>query len=114
MRHLYLDFDIDGQARLASLRVFDTVPTPTAVLSTSLGRYQILCDIDSSTFEQQEKAIEPLAITFGGDPVCTDCNRVLRLPRFRNCKYEPPYPVTVKYPRDSTSNPVTFGGKFRQ
>jgi hypothetical protein len=51
VRHLYLDFDIDGERRLTSLRTSDTVPTATAVLSTSLGEYQILCRIDSLTFD---------------------------------------------------------------
>ena len=104
VRHLYLDFDSDGEARLTSLRTSDTVPTPTAVLSTSLGRYQILRRIDSFTFEQQESTLKLLAIPFGGDPASRDCNRVLRLPGFRNYKNDPPYPVTVKYPCDSTSN----------
>jgi RepB DNA-primase from phage plasmid len=108
VRRLYLDFDIDGEARLTSLRTSDTVPTPAAVLSTSLGKYQILRRIDSFTFEQQESTLKLLAIPFGGDPACTDCKRVLRLPGFRNCKNDPPYPVTVKYPCDSTSNPGDF------
>ncbi len=36
VRNLYLDFDIDGDVRLTSLRTSDTVRTPTAVLSTSI------------------------------------------------------------------------------
>jgi hypothetical protein len=58
--------------------------------------------------EQQESTLKLLAIAFGGDPACTDCNRVLRLPGFLNCKYDPAYPVTVEYPCDSTSNPGDF------
>jgi hypothetical protein len=108
VRHLYLDFDLDGEARLASLRTSDTVPTPTAVFSTSLGKYQIPCRIDSFTFEQRESTLELLAIPFGGDPACMGCNLVLRLPGFRNCKSDPSYPITVKYPCDSTSNPGDF------
>ena len=108
VRRLYLDFDIDGEARLTSLRTSDTVPTPTAVLSTSLGKYQILCRIDSFTFEQQASTLKLPAIPFGGDPACLDCNRVLRLPGFRNCENDPSYPITVKYPCDSTSNPGDF------
>jgi hypothetical protein len=30
------------------------------------------------------------------------------LPGFRNCKNDPSHPITVKYPRDSTSNPGDF------
>jgi len=108
VRHLYLDFDIDGEARLTSLRTSDTVPTPTTVLSTSLGRYQILCRIDNFTFERQENTLKLPAIPFGGDPFSRDCNRVLRLPEFRNCENDPSYPITVKYPCDSTSNPSDF------
>jgi hypothetical protein len=108
VRHLYLDLDTDGEARLASLRASHAVPTPTAVLSTSLGKYQILWRVDGFTFDQQESTLKLLVIGFGGDPACTDCNRVLRLPGFLNCKYDPPYPVTVQYPSDSTWNPGDF------
>jgi hypothetical protein len=108
VRHLYLDLDTDGEAHLTSLRASDAVPPPNAVLSTSLGKYQILWRVDGFTLEQQESALKLLAVTFGGDPACTDCNRVLRLPGFLNCKYDPAYPVTVKYPGDSTWNSDDF------
>ncbi len=108
VRHLYLDLDTDGEARLTSLRASDAVPPPNAVLSTSLGKYQILWRVDGFTLEQQESALKLLAVTFGGDPACTDCNRVLRLPGFLNCKYDPAYPVTVEYPGDSTWNSDDF------
>jgi hypothetical protein len=108
VRHLYLDFDSDGEARITSLRASDTVLTPTGVLSTWLGKYQILGRIDSFTFEQQENTLKLPAIPFGGDPACTDCNRVLRTPGFRNCENDLSYPITVKYPCDSTSNPSDF------
>src|SRR5271169_5612762 len=104
VRHLCLDVDTDGEARLTSLRASEAVPPPNAVLSTSLGKYQILWRVDGFTLEQQESALKLLAITFGGDPACTDCNRVLRLPGFLNCKYDPAFAVTVEYPGDSTWN----------
>jgi hypothetical protein len=108
VRHLYLDLDTDGESRLTSIRVSDAVPSPNAVLSTSLGKYQILWRVDGFTVEQQESALKLLAVTFGGDPACTDCNRVLRLPGFLNCKYDPAYPVSVEYPGDSTWNSDDF------
>jgi len=98
VRHLYLNFDIDGEALLTSLRTSDTEPTPIAVLSTSLGKYQVLCRIDSFTFEQQESTLNLLAIPFGADRACME-------PGLRNCKNDPSYPITVKYACDSTSNP---------
>jgi hypothetical protein len=108
VRHLYLDLDTDGEAHLTSLRASDAIPTPNAVLSTSLGKYQVLWRVDGFTPDQQESALKLLAVTFGGDPACTDCNRVLRLPGFLNSKYDPAYPVTVEYPGESTWNSDDF------
>jgi hypothetical protein len=108
VRHLYLDLDTDGEARLASLRASDAVPPPNAIVSTSLGKYQVLWRVDGFSIEQQESALKLLAVTFGGDPACTDCNRVLRLPGFLNCTYNPAYPVTVEYPGNSTWNSDDF------
>ena len=108
VRHLYLDLDTDGETRLSLLRASDAVPRPNVVLSTSLGKYQILWRVEGFTLEQQESALKLLAITFGGDPACTDCNRVLRLPGFLNCKYDPAHPVTAEYPGDATWNSDDF------
>jgi hypothetical protein len=108
VRHLYLDLDIDAQSKLAALRSSDSVPTPTAIVSTSAGKYQVLWRVEGFGFEQQERVLKLLAITFGGDPACTDCNRVLRLPGYLNQKYDPAHPVRVEYVTDSTSNPADF------
>ncbi len=98
VRHLYLDIDFDGDVRLTALRSSVDVPTPTAILGTSPGKYQVLWRVQGFAFEQQEAMLKQLAIAFGGDPACTDRNRVLRLPGFRNCKYVPAHAVTVEYP----------------
>jgi len=101
IRHLYIDIDTDGDARLAAIRASDVVPSPTAIVSTSPGRYQVLWRVDGFDFELQEATLKLLATAFGGDPACTDCNRVLRIPDFLNCKYTPGHRVTVEYPCDS-------------
>ena len=108
VRHLYLDLDTDGEVRLASFRASDAVQPPHAILSTSLGKNQVLSRVDGFTFDQQESALKLLAVTFGGDFACTDCNRVLCLLEFLNCKCDPAYPVTVEYPDDSTWNSNDF------
>jgi hypothetical protein len=108
VRHLYLDLDADGDGKLAALRSSNTVPIPTAIVSTSAGKYQVLWRVESFSFEQQEKLLKVLAITFGGDPACTDLNRVLRLPGFLNQKYTPAPVVTVEYPSDSTWHSQDF------
>ena len=49
VRHLYLDLDTDGEARLTSLRASDAVPPPNAIVSTSFGKYQVLWRVDGFT-----------------------------------------------------------------
>jgi hypothetical protein len=108
VRHLYIDIDTDGDARLAALQASVLVPTPTSVLSTSSGKYQVLWRVEGFDFPRQEQMLKLLAIAFGGDPACTDCNRVLRIPGFLNRKYDPAHRVTVEYPEDSIWTPNDF------
>jgi hypothetical protein len=108
VRHLYIDIDTDGDARLASLRASELVPPPTSILSTSPGKYQVLWRVEGFDFARQEQTLKLLAIAFGGDPACTDCNRVLRVPGFLNRKYDPACRVTVEYPEDSIWTPDDF------
>jgi hypothetical protein len=108
VRHIYIDIDDDGDARLAALRASDLVPTPTAIISTSPGKYQALWRVAGFDFEQQEQALKLIAQTFGGDHACTDRNRVLRLPGFLNQKYSPAHPVAVEYPADAIYSPADF------
>jgi hypothetical protein len=108
VRHLYLDIDVDGDNRIAALMESDAVPVPTVILSTSPDKYQVLWKVDGFDFDRQENTLKLLAIAFGGDSACTDRNRVLRVPGFRNCKYDPAHLVTVEYPSDSTYRPANF------
>src|ERR1700744_2127030 len=108
VRHLYLDIDSDGEAKLAAIQNSDRVPNPTAIMSTSPDKYQVLWRVEGFDFENQERTLKSLALSFGGDTACTDCNRVLRVPGFFNQKYDPANAVTVKYPDCSTSKPDDF------
>jgi len=108
VRHLYIDIDTDGDARLAVLRASDALPPPTSILSTSPGRYQVLWRVEGFDFVHQEQMLKLLAIAFGGDSACTDCNRVLRIPGFLNRKYDPAHRVNVEYPDDSIWTPDDF------
>lgn len=108
IRHLYLDLDEDAESKLAALRRSDAVPIPNAIISTSPGKCQVLWQVEGFTFEQQESTLRLLAIQFGGDPACTDCNRVLRLPGFLNQKYDPAHLVSIEYVDVSTSHASDF------
>lgn len=108
VRHIYIDIDTDGDARLAALRSSNAAPTPTAILSTSPSKYQVLWRVAGFDFERQEQTLKLLASAFGGDPACTDRNRVLRVPGFFNRKYSPAHLVTVEYTADATYGPADF------
>jgi hypothetical protein len=108
VRHVYIDIDDDGDARLAALRTSDAMPVPSAILSTSPGKYQALWRVDGFDLATQESVLKRLASAFGGDPACTDCNRVLRIPGFYNWKYSPAYSVVVEYPSDAIYSPADF------
>jgi hypothetical protein len=108
VRQLYIDIDTDGEARLAALRASGAAPTPNVVLSTSPGKYQVLWRVDGFDFEKQESTLKILAVTFGGDSACTDCSRVVRVPGFQNCKYDPAHVVTVEYLSDCIYSPADF------
>jgi len=108
VRHVYLDIDDDGDARLAALRASDAVPPASAILCTSPAKYQVFWRVEGFDFEQQEITLKQLAIAFGGDPACTDCNRVLRIPGFLNKKYSPARSVVVKYGENCVWTPADF------
>ena len=108
VRHIYLDIDEDGDARLAALRASDAVPPASAIVSTSPGKYQVFWRVEGFYFEEQEATLKQLAIAFGGDPACTDCNRVLRIPGFFNHKYSPAHLVTVEYGPEQPWEPENF------
>jgi hypothetical protein len=108
VRHVYLDIDDDGDARLSALRASDAVPPASAILSTSPGKYQVFWRVDGFDFEQQELTLKQLATAFGGDPACTDCNRVLRIPGFLNRKYSPAHIVAVEYGKSQEWKPADF------
>jgi hypothetical protein len=108
VRHLYIDIDMNGEARLAALRASDLVPEPNVIVSTSEGRYQVLWRVEDFDFYMQETTLKLLAMAFHGDIACTDCNRVLRTPGFLNYKYDPAQLVTVEYHSDATYHPDDF------
>ncbi len=58
VRHLYLDIDTDGEGRLSSIRASHSVPTPSAIVQTSHGKYQVLWRVEGFDLEQQETMLK--------------------------------------------------------
>jgi hypothetical protein len=101
--HRHLDFDI-GKADLTSLPTSEPVAAPTAILSTSLGKYQLLWRVVGFTFTHQESTLK-LRTILGIHLDRTGCNRILHLQGLPACEYDSAYPFTVKHSCDSTRNP---------
>ena len=72
------------------------MPPPSAVIRTSIGKYQVIWRVKGFTIPEQEAMLKRLAEAFGGDGACTDCARVFRLPGFFNRKYTPAIPVALE------------------
>ena len=64
VRHVYLDIDHDGNARLAALRASHAVPGPTAIISTSPGKYQVLWRVDGFDIAHQELTLKHIGCGF--------------------------------------------------
>jgi hypothetical protein len=93
IRHLYLDIDEGGPAALNKLLLDRDMPKPHSVLESSPGKYQVLWQVENFSAEHAETVVRGLARQFGADAAVWDTARVLRLPGFRNQKYEIPHYV---------------------
>jgi len=102
VRHLCPNLGADGAIRLAALRASSALPPQTTFSSTFPGIHRYIWRVDWFPIEPKGSLGEPLAIAIGSYPTCTDCNWVLRLMGFANCKNDPAYHVTAEYRGDST------------
>jgi hypothetical protein len=96
IRHVYLDFDHDGTARVEAMRKRDDIPQPSYLLSTSPDKWQAVWKVEGFELEQAERLMRGLVREFGADPAATDASRVMRLPGLYNHKYEKPHLVRVE------------------
>ncbi len=110
IRHIYLDVDRGGRAALSKILNADGIPNPHHVLSTSPDKFQVIWSVEGFEKQAAETTLRGMAAQYGGDPAATDCSRVLRLPGFRNCKYEKPHYVKDVHetPGQRTYNPSDF------
>lgn len=97
IRHLYLYLDLDSEAAhsLAAVEQSDLVPKPNAVIRTSPMSLQLIWRVEGFGLDEAEAMLRVMARTFGGNPGATDAPCVLRVPGFRNCKYEQRFIVSA-------------------
>jgi len=108
VRHLYLDIDHDGSAALARIRESNLVPGANYAINTSPGKYQLVWRLENVSPEEAEGLLRTMARTFDGDPAATDSTRVLRIPGFKNRKYETEFLVQAEKLTDRVYHLVDF------
>ena len=108
VRHLYLDIDHDGPAALARIRESKLVPGANYTINTSPGKYQLVWRAENVLPEQAEALLRAMARMFGGDPAATDSTRVLRIPGFKNRKYETEFLVQAEKHTDRVYHLLDF------
>jgi RepB DNA-primase from phage plasmid len=108
IRHVYLDLDRDGAASLARIEQSPLIPQPNYVLTTSPDKFQAIWRVEELAQGPAEALLRAMAREFGGDPAATDSTRVLRLPGFRNRKYQEPFIVRAEQRSTRIHTPVDF------
>ncbi len=82
VRHLYLDLDRNGLQSLKAIRDDARLPSPSYILNTSEGKYQVIWKVIGHDMERAEKLQRAMALEHGADRAATDVTRVLRIPGF--------------------------------
>ncbi len=108
IRHVYLDLDEDAGASLQAIRTSGDVPNANFVLDTSPGKHQVVWRVESFDASEAERVLRALASSYGGDPAATDISRMLRLPGFRNHKYNNEFVVRVHHETDAVHHRGEF------
>jgi hypothetical protein len=108
IRHVYLDFDVNGTAAVEELLKREDLPKPNYLINTSPDKWQVTWRVEGFGKEEAEVLQKGLARESGADPAATDCARVLRLPGFYNHKYPAPHLIGLEMITDATYRPERF------
>ena len=108
IRHIFLDFDQNGDQAVEKLLARDDLPVPNYLVSTSPDKWQVIWRVEGFEKATAEELESGLARSTGADPCVVDVARVLRLPGFYNHKYHPAYLVTAEARCDAIRGPDHF------
>lgn len=97
VRHVFLDADDGVGDVMAVLRMRRDVPSPSYVLTSSLGRAHILWRVQGFTSGAAEALQKMLARQLQNDAAATSSVQLTRLPGFVNHKYSGVQTVTAEY-----------------
>ena len=108
VRHVYLDFDVNGRVAVDHLLRRKELPKPNYLISTSPDKWQVIWRVTGIEKDQAEGLQKALAWVSGADSAAIDCARVLRLPGYFNHKYGAPYLVRAERLATEISRPEQF------
>jgi RepB DNA-primase from phage plasmid len=108
IRHIFLDFDQNGDRAVEMLLARNDLPVPNYLVSTSPDKWQVIWKVEGFEKAVAEELEKGLVRSTGADPCVVDVARVLRLPGFYNHKYRPAYLVTAQGRSDSIRGPDHF------
>jgi hypothetical protein len=108
IRHIFLDFDKNGDRAVETLLARNDLPVPNYLVSTSRDKWQVIWKVEGFEKAAAEELEKGLVRSTGADPRVADVTRVLRLPGFYNHKYRPPYLVTAEARSDTIRSPEHF------
>lgn len=90
IRHIYLDVDGGGLPAVRAIQNHAGMPHPHSIIETSPGKHQLVWQVYGFDEERAESLMKAMAQAHGTDPAATDTARCLRVPGFRNWKYDEP------------------------
>ncbi len=108
VRHAYLDLDEEAGASLQAIRTSGDVPPPNFVLDTSPGKHQVVWRVEGLDTSRAETLLRALASQYCGDPAATDISRLLRLPGFKNQKYNEAFLIRAHHETDTAYHQQDF------
>jgi len=108
IRHIFLDFDQNGDRAVEKLLARNDLPVPNYLVSTSPDKWQVIWKVEGFEKAAAEELEKGLVRSTGADPCVVDVARVLRLPGFYNHKYRPACLVTAQGRSDSIRGPDHF------
>src|SRR5258705_1703981 len=108
IRHIFLDFDQNGDRAVEKLLARNDLPIPNYLVSTSPDKWQVIWKVEGFEKAAAEELEKGLVRSTGADPCVVDVARVLRLPGFYSHKYRPAYLVTAQGRSDSIRGPDHF------
>jgi hypothetical protein len=103
VRTVWVEIDLNGRENLNKVFASTIVPEPIIVTETSPNKFHGIWKTENMSVEESKVLLKAICTEFNGDSNAIDAARVLRLPGFKNRKYEDLPEVEVVHLSDNTS-----------